>query len=56
MQGHVGGGWLKDKLNEESQWWTRQAVSGRGDEVVSIVRIIKTGKPWHFPYHVVMSR
>ena len=56
MQGHVGGGWLKDKLNEESQWWTRQAVSGRGDEVVSIGRIIKTGKPWHFPYHVVMSR
>ena len=56
MQDHVGGGRLKDNLQEESQWWTRQAVSGRGDEVVSIGRIIIKGKPWHFPYHVVMSR
>ena len=56
MQGHVGGGRLKDKLNEVSHWWTRQAVSGRVDEVVSIGWMIKTGKPWHFPYHVVMSR
>ena len=56
MQGDGGGGRLKDKLNEVSEWRTKQAVSGRVDEVVSIGRIIKTGKPWHFPYHVVMSR
>ena len=47
MRAHGGGGRLKDKLKELSQWSTRQAVSGWVDEVVSIVRIIKTGKPGH---------
>ena len=56
MQRHVGGGRLKDKLSEVSQWRTRQAVSGRVHEVVSTGRIIKTGKPWYFPYHVWISR
>ena len=56
MQGHGGGGRLKDQLNEVSEWRTRQAVSGRVDEVFSIGRIIKTGKPGHLPYHVLMSR
>ena len=56
MQGHGGGGRLKDKLNKVSEWRTKQAVSGRVDEVVSIGRIIKTGKPGHLPYHVLMSR
>ena len=47
MQGHGGGRRFKDKLKEVSQWRTRQAVSGQVDEVVSIGRIIKTGKPGH---------
>ena len=47
MQGHGGGDRFKDKLKEVSQWRTKQAVSGRVDEVVSIGRIIKTGKPGH---------
>ena len=43
-------------LNEVSEWRTRQTVSGWVDEVVSIDRIIKTGKPGHLTYHVLMSR
>ena len=47
IQGHGGRRRFKDKLKEVSQWRTRQAVSGQVDEVVSIGRIIKTGKPGH---------